>query len=318
MNWIVFSYSLPAEANSARVALWRRLRRLGAISPTGGVYLLPALDDCVEAFQWLAQEIHQADGEALVMHVRQFEGLDDGQVIALFNQARQADYDAVATRLTELEREIEADPETGDRSEQYSTLQKLQRQHAEIVQIDYFRCPAGTLLAGRLNRVARRLSAAEPGDLPVARAVLAEYRHSRWVTRPRPHVDRLACIWLIRRFVNPDAVVRYSAAPEADEVGFDMNDVRFSHQGNFCTFEVMIRAFELEEAALTHMAEIVHEIDLRDGRYQRPETAGIDATLRGWLLAGRTDSELERDGLALFDGLYAALSQSVSMQAEPR
>jgi hypothetical protein len=69
MTWIVFSYSLPSKAQSSpRVALWRRLRRLGAISPTGGVHILPARDECLEAFQWLVQEVQQAQGEALVIH----------------------------------------------------------------------------------------------------------------------------------------------------------------------------------------------------------------------------------------------------------
>ena len=79
MTWIVFSYSLPSKAQSSpRVALWRRLRRLGAISPTGGVHILPARDECLEAFQWLVREVQQAQGEALVIHAERFEGLTDG------------------------------------------------------------------------------------------------------------------------------------------------------------------------------------------------------------------------------------------------
>jgi hypothetical protein len=106
-------------------------------------------------------------------------------------------------------------------------------------------------------------------------------------------------------------VIRYAAEPaEPGEVGFDMDGAEFSHQGNLCTFEVMLRAFQLDETALALIAEIVHEIDLRDGRYQRPETAGVDATLRGWLLANVPDSELEQHGIALFEGLYAALSST--------
>ena len=127
------------------------------------------------------------------------------------------------------------------------------------------------------------------------------------MTRPNPHVDRLACAWLIRRFINPRAQIRYSDAPQPDEVAFDMSRGPFGHQGNLCTFETMTRAFGLDDPGLRAIAEIVHEIDLRDGRYTRPEVAGIDAVLRGWLT--RSDAEREAHGIALFDGLHVALSQ---------
>jgi hypothetical protein len=138
------------------------------------------------------------------------------------------------------------------------------------------------------------------------------------VTRPRPHVDRLACIWLIRRFINPTAAIRYSLTPEPDEVAFDMRDGEFGHRGNLCTFETMVATFALEEPSLHTMGEIVHEIDLRDGRYTRPETAGVDAVLKGWLLASFSDAALEAHGVALFEGLYTALAREQKKMASGR
>jgi hypothetical protein len=310
MNWIAFSYSLPSQANTPRVTLWRRLRRLGAISPAGGVNILPANDESIEAFQWLAQEIRQAEGEALVMHISQFDGLDDGRLITLFNQARQEEYQEIAAQLAELERQIKAADSNATPLDFQNTLHKLQKQQAEVARIDYFQSQKGLEIAAWLNRLSQQLAADDPAAPNIARAALSQYQNSRWVTRPRPHVDRLACAWLIRRYLNPDAPLRYSFQPEPDEVAFDMEEAEFTHQGSLCTFEVMLRTFELDDTALYQMAEIVHEIDLRDGRYQRPETAGIDAALRGWLLAGLPDNELESHGLALFDGLFAALSQA--------
>jgi hypothetical protein len=127
------------------------------------------------------------------------------------------------------------------------------------------------------------------------------------VTRPRPHVDRLACAWLIRRFINPDANIRYATIPEPDEVAFDMPDAQFGHLGVSCSFETMLRAFGFSDPALQTIAEIVHAIDLRDGRYAQPEIEGIAAILQGWLLNDLSDAELEARGVALFEGLYAAL-----------
>jgi hypothetical protein len=93
-------------------------------------------------------------------------------------------------------------------------------------------------------------------------------------------------------------------------VAFDMTDAEFGHRGNLCTFEVMAQAFELlKNGWMTTLGEIVHQIDLRDGRYSHAEAEGIDTVLRGWLAQDLPDEELEARGLQLFDGLYEALSQ---------
>jgi hypothetical protein len=317
MTWLVFSYSLPSKVQSSpRVALWRRLRRLGAISPTGGIHLLPAREECLEALQWLAQEVEQAKGAALVMHVAQFEGLSDAELIERFRQARAEDYAALEARSQELEQGLRARLNPEERARLREGLNRLQRRHADIARVDFFDAPEGSLVASRLARIAQALSPREAAA-EVSAAALMAYRDKRWVTRPRPHVDRLACIWLIRRFIDPSALVRYSLTPEPDEVAFDMPSGEFKHRGHLCTFEVMVSTFGLDEPALRPIGEIVHEIDLRDGRYVRPEMAGVDAVLKGWLLARLSDSELEAHGVALFEGLYVALARHAK-QPSPR
>jgi len=310
MTWLVFSYSLPSKAqSSARVALWRRLRRLGAIAPTGGIHLLPAREECLEAFQWLAEEAKQANGDALVMHVEQFEGLSDADLMERFRQARAEDYAELEAQAHEIEKSLRAQLNPEERSRLQEALNKLQRRHADIVRVDFFDAPEGSLVASQLARLAQALTPREATAVSVSSAPLAAYRDKRWVTRPRPHVDRLSCIWVIRRFINPQAMVRYSPTPEPGEVAFDMPNGEFTHRGHLCTFETMVRAFGLEDPSLQPMGEIIHEIDLRDGRYVHPETAGVDAVLKGWLLARLSDSELEVHGVALFEGLYADLSR---------
>ncbi len=317
MTWVVFSYSLPSQSRSSpRVALWRRLRRLGAISPAGGVQVLPARDECVEAFQWLAQEIRQTQGDAVVMRVEQFEGLTDQQLIALFHAACQEDYAEIEAEAAELEKTIRAKRKATERAQAGERLNKLRRRHADIARVDYFDCPDGARVAARLDRIKQTLFPDKTLPADVAQASIAEYRNKRWVTRPRPHVDRLACAWLIRHFINPAAVIRYAAQPAPDEIAFDMEAAQFGHQGNRCTFETMRLAFGLDDPGLRALAEIVHEIDLRDGQYVRPETEGVDAILRGWLLAGLSNADLEAHGVALFEGLYAALSGSSSGEAK--
>jgi hypothetical protein len=309
MGWVVFSYSLPSTSRSSpRVAVWRRLRALGALSPKGGVYILPDRDECVEAFQWLGQEVEQAKGEALVMRVEQFEGVKDAQLIELFQHARTRDYEELDAQAVQLEKSVRGRRRPQDLSRARDMLAKLRRRRAEIARIDFFDSPESARVVSRLTRIAQAFSPSQPSGPSVPSADVAAYRNRRWVTRPHPHVDRLACAWLIRRFVDPRAVIRYASTPRPGEVTFDMTNAAFGHRGNFCTFETMVKAFGLRDPRLLAIAEIVHEIDLRDERYVRPEIAGIDAILSGW--KAYSDAERESHGIALFEGLYGALPKA--------
>lgn len=314
MKWIVLAYSLPTEANTPRVTLWRRLQRLGAVSPTGSLYLLPAGEETRESFQWLAGEIRHAGGESLVLQTTRVEGMSDEQLVALFNEARREEYEQLAEKLARLEGRLEADSDS--RLALRAALEKLQRQYEEIRRIDYFHSPAGKAVGVHLDEAGRRLARDDTREPEIERLDRDGYRARRWVTRPHPHVDRLACAWLIRRFIDPEATIRYAKEPGPGELPFDMTTGRFSHRGNLCTFETMLRAFDLEEPALRRLARLVHEIDLRDSRYRPPEATGVAAVLRGWLAAGLNDQELEAHGLALFDGLYTALTTATPTDGE--
>jgi hypothetical protein len=308
MKWLVFSYSLSSKSSSSpRVTLWRRLRRLGSISVKTGVYILPAKDECIEAFQWLRQEVQQAKGEALVFYVEQFEGLSDQQLIEMFRQVRQQDYLELETQAEELEQKIKTKAKI-TRLEIKNAIAKFRKRYSEILNLDFFDCPDAQSVAAKLTRIEGHLH--QPDSQQLATLTIAKYQNQRWVTRPRPFVDRLACIWLIRKFIDPSATIRYSLQPELDEIPFDMKEAEFGHQGNLCSFETMMLRFGLEQSGVAAIAQIVHELDLRDGQYISPAATGVETILRGWLLADFTDIELESLGIKLFDGLYLALSKT--------
>jgi hypothetical protein len=302
--WIALSYTLPsASASSRRVAVWRRLRQLGAVSPTGSLYFLPESDESREALDWLAQEIEQGGGEALVLRIDRLEGGAEGRVVELSRSARDEDYQKLAADAGEAEKAGKAGLK--------ERLERLRRRYAEVARIDFFEATGRTAAAAALARLEAGLAPVEPAGREVPAADLDRYHGRTWVTRPRPHVDRLACAWLIRRFVDPQAEIRYADRAEPGEVSFDMRNAELGHRGGLCTFETMIAVFGLaEDAALAALAEIVHEIDLRDGAGARPEIPGVDAALRGWSAAGWPDAELERYGIALFEGLYRGLQQT--------
>jgi hypothetical protein len=128
----------------------------------------------------------------------------------------------------------------------------------------------------------------------------------RWATRAGVHIDRAACAWLLRRFVDPDAEFVFVSDPAqvpADATPFDMRGVDLSHHNGDCTFETILRRYELTDPVLWRLAEIVHEADLDDARYDAPEAPGLDVTLRGLSLLG-SDAQTLAVSAVLFDGLY--------------
>jgi hypothetical protein len=298
MKWLVFSASLPSKSASApRVALWRRLQRLGAVAPLNGLHLLPEREACLEDFQWLAQEVRQSGGNAVILWVEQIEGFTDGQLVTLFHEQIESEYRAIESTIRTWEQESATITK--------EALAKVRRHLAEIQGRDYFQSRFGSQLVRRLETVDTTSGGITMPDIPTCNK--EDYQQRQWITRPRPHVDRLASVWFIRRFIDPHASIRYGLDPRESEVSFDMTNGTFSHIGSLCTFEVMIRAFGCTTPPLLALAEIVHEADLRDGRYAPPELAGVLAILQGWRQLPLEDIEREQQGMALFEGLYIQL-----------
>ena len=242
------------------------------------------------------------------MHVDRFEGLEDQQLIDLFSAARREDYMEIEREIAALEKALQGGADEAFIKKGKDLVNRLRRRYAEIAHVDYFDCPAKVRVDALLTQVEQHILLGKQPTISVRKASIANYRHRVWVTRPRPHVDRMACAWLIRRFIDPDATIRYEPHPQPGEVTFDMDKSEFGHLGNLCTFETMLLAFNMEDPTLNAMAGIIHTIDLQDGRFERPEITGVEAILDGWLQAGFPDSRLEELGIALFEGLYTSLA----------
>src|SRR5262249_28334895 len=155
---------------------------------------------------------------------------------------------------------------------------RLVKRVASIEAIDFFHARSREAVGGLLSSLAERLARPEP-SVNAARAQPEMMRKRTWVTRTGIHVDRIASAWLIRRFIDQQAQLKFVVAKEykhkAGELRFDMFDGEYTHEGELCTFEVLLARFELTDAALRPIAEVIHDIDLKDARYDRPETAGL-------------------------------------------
>ncbi|MFG2524911.1 chromate resistance protein ChrB domain-containing protein [Streptomyces sp. NPDC048527] len=141
----------------------------------------------------------------------------------------------------------------------------------------------------------------------------------KWATRAGIHIDRAACAWLIRRHIDTEAEFVFVTVPAevpADATPFDMRGVDLGHHGGDCSFETILRRFDLTDPVLWRLAEAVHEADLDDERYDAPEAPGLDATLRGLSMICDDERVLEVSG-PLFDGLYEYHRRATLLGREP-
>jgi hypothetical protein len=293
--WLLLALQIPPSAASLRVRVWRRLQAIGALAVGTSLYALPERDSCREDFEWLLRAVREGGGDGLVLEGRLVAGLDGAALRERFVAVRDEEYRELAKALRKR----------AERSD------VARRRFAEIEARDFFGTDGHAVVAGLLQRLeAAAASKAARKERVVAKTKrkAADWTGRTWVTRERVHVDRIACAWLVLRFVDAQATFRFVASrdakPRAGELRFDMYDGEFTHDGDRCSFEVMLERFGLDDPALAAIAAIVHDMDLKDSKFGRPETAGVAAVLEG-ICRGTTDDpeRIERGG-ALFDDLY--------------
>ena len=301
-SWLLLLFSLPATHKTARVSIWRKLQKSGAIQIKTSTYLLPDTPAQYELFQWLAKQVTDYGGDSTLIRAQQIEGLSDARIVGLFNAARDSDYSA----LSEAARKLAA-PRAAKRDKAFSDeLEKLRKAFRAIREIDFFDAPKAHVAESQIDRLESVTRSKTPA---AARLQAAKFQGKIWVTRPRPEIDRVACAWLIRRFIDPKATFKFATNADAIAGGvpFDYAHGEFSHHGEDCTFETLLKRFGIADKALRVIGEMVHDADLEDEKFQRPECLGLDRILKGWAKHGMPDEEILLRGGNCFDGLYAFL-----------
>jgi hypothetical protein len=310
-RWLLLIPQLPASPPYLRVKVWRRLQRLGAISLKNSVYCLPASEQSLEDFQWLLREIEQGGGEGAICEAHLIDGLDDKEIQQLFGAARDTDYEEISAQLRPIRASLrrKRKPVTEEDAELKSKITKLRRRFGEVGAIDFFGAKGRVIVEGLFSEIEKRLA----GD-DAASSVRPSPNHpadligKTWVTRSGVHVDRIACAWLIRRFIDPQAQFKFVSAKDYDrkigELRFDMFKGEFTHEGDMCSFEVLLERSALDDPALRAIAEIVHDIDLKDGKFGRDQTPGIAHVIAGICASKKDDPARIERGSALFDDTY--------------
>jgi hypothetical protein len=312
--WLLLIHQLPPQPAYLRVKIWRRLQAMGAVAIKGAVYALPQGEQTQEDFRWLVREIIGSGGEASLCEARFVDGLSDQQVRGLFDAARDADYAAIRKEAGALADHLAARPEERQ-AESRKQVVRLRRQLGQIAGLDFFGASGRAAAEAAVSALEVLLAEPEPEvgaeDDMSSREGLRGLHGRTWVTREGVHVDRIASAWLIRRFIDPEA--RFAFAPNAGaarrpgEIRFDMYEAEFTHEGDRCTFEVLLERAALDDPALKAIGEVVHDIDLKDGKFGREETPGIAGLIGGIVLAHQDDEQRIERGAAMLDDLYRYL-----------
>ena len=332
-DWILLIHQLPPKPTNLRVRIWRKLQKVGAVAIKNSVYVLPATDETYEHFQWLKQEIESAGGEASVFRADSVEGTTDDEIIAAFRKARDEEFAAVSAQLDGLTGAIREQSRgkhlsAGRLSAHEAEIDKLHIELERIAAKDFFNVAQRASACSAYERCQKAIRAAQG---PTGKAALsqkkggtldvAKYQGKRWVTRRNLHIDRLASAWLIKQFIDKSPRFYFVAEGETVEgaIPFDMFGAEFTHHGEDCTFETMMKQFGLAESeGLREIAEIVHDIDLKDDKFHRSEAAGLNAIIDGLSKVLRDDRKLLHRTGAVFDGLYELFNQADKKSSKNR
>jgi hypothetical protein len=305
--WAMLLVTLPTHPNAVRLRIWRALKAMGCAALRDGAYLLTA--DHAERLATLAAEVREHGGAASVYTLAARDDAQRDEIVALFDRSQ-----AYAEWRTSLEA---AQAELADLSETDARrrLRALGEALGALRAIDYYPGPAAAQAASDLQALRTALEARFSKGEPAARAAasierldVGDFQRRRWATRARPWVDRLACAWLIRRFIDPQAELVWLAdasQPPRDVIGYDYDGARFSHVGTLVSFEVLAASFGLDaDARLRRIAQTVRYLDV--GGIPVPEAAGLEAILAGLREIHADDHRLAAAAAEVFDAYHAS------------
>jgi len=310
MSFAILILSLPTENGTVRMRAWRALKASGAAVLRDGVYLMPEQGNCRATLDAIAADVRVGGGTA---HVLRVDDSDGDHYRGLFD--RSAEYAELIGEIRTARSSLSGE----NVLEVLKQSRKLRKSFAALAEVDFFageaRGQADAALQDLELAANRVLSPDEPHAIstliPTRR--IADFKRRTWATRRRPWVDRLACGWLIRRFIDSKAKILWLKSPAQcprDALGFDFDGATFSHVGARVTFEVMLASFGFERPALTRIGALVHYLDA--GGVQPPEACGIESVLGGLRETITDDDQLLKAACAVFDGLLAGIEQTAT------
>lgn len=305
IDWSLLILGLPTANATERMRAWRSLKASGAAVLRDGVYLLPAQCAGREVFEAVERDVLAINGTAFLLSLPEREE----RFSRLFD--RSDEYARLMEKIAGCTAELVPD----NALQTARQVRKLRKAFSQLAAIDFFpgepKARADSALQELEAAIGRALSCDEPSahDEAIVRLERNDYQGRTWATRKRPWVDRLACAWLIRRFIDAEARFIWLDSPEdcpGDALGFDFDGARFSHVGQRVSFETLIESFAVQQPGLARLAAVIHYLDV--GGNQPSEAPGIERVLAGLRQSIGDDDQLTRVAGGIFDGLLTAFA----------
>lgn len=304
MNWLLLIISLPTQNATVRMRAWRALKAGGAAVLRDGVYVLPETALCRSTLEVIGADVRDGGGTA---HVLCSVELGNTEFRGLFD--RSDDYAALLAQIDTARRALNAESAL----DTLKQARKLRRAFASLADIDFFPGEAQRQADAALQELELTANQVLAPDEPhpvkdaIPHLAVKDYQGKVWATRRRPWVDRLACAWLIRRFIDSQAHFLWLESPHdcpAEALGFDFDGATFTHMEGRVSFEVLLASFGLTQPGLKRIGALVHYLDV--GGVQPPEASGVECVLAGQRDTIADDNELTVAASGVFDGLLAA------------
>ena len=310
-RWLILVHQLPPHPTNLRVRVWRRLQQIGAAVLRNSLYVLPATPEAREDFGWVREEILASGGQVSVLEAEAVDGYTDGELVQQFRNLRTAEYEALAADIRAAGGRTGKSKRTTKPADRPRLLQTLRERLSAIQARDYFGAAGRALVEQALKEIEEQGPAAAADRGRAARLRSADFRRRTWVTRRRPGVDRFACAWLIRRFIDRNAKFAFVDDPGSirqGQVPFDMPDVDFGHHGAHCSVETLMDRFGISDGAVVALAKVVHDLDLKEARYAMAEAAAIGRLVEGLRASFSDDAELLEHGVVMMEALYRSFA----------
>jgi hypothetical protein len=308
--WLLFMHQLPTKPESLRVKTWRYLQKIGALQIKNSVYILPLNTHNKKQFEDLANNLAATEGEAFLCESKFTAGIESSLIIKKFNQDRSSRYQELSEEMRQLLEIFKSKkPNESVLMKLDHSIGKIERQLNELKAIDFFSCPEQTSSAKLFESLLKKIEQVSTGkEMTIQKRNICEFKNRTWVTRSNPHVDRLASAWLIQKVVDSKAKFKFVSdqnykTKKSSEISYDMYFGEFTHIGDRCTFEVLCDSFSLKDQALIILKEIIHDLDLKDTKFNRPETPGISLLLEGIIKSERNVFKRQARAFELFDDL---------------
>ncbi len=321
-RWYLLIHQVPPQPLYLRAKIRQRLAKVGAVALKNAVYVLPRLEDCLEDFEWIGQEAIAGGGEAYVCEADFPEAGTNAALIQRFRRDRDAAYAALVESIRLWSRKARRRSGANPPEEDFpARLARSRRRFEEITRIDFFRAKGREEAERLLESLERRIESGQDPGHP-RKSLVPGLSNRTWVTRKGIKVDRIASAWLVRRFIDAKARFRFidpkRETTRSGEITFDMVGGDFTHGADLCTFETLRSRAGIKDPSLRPIAEIVHEIDLKDGKFGRPETRGIERLFTGIFNVHSRDEERLDRGFALFDELHESFRRKKPEKKEAR